>query len=73
MSPATSSATPAPTPSPCVSLCKIDQDTGLCEGCWRSIDEIIAWGTASETIKREIWQKIQQRKLASGDIEPQDQ
>lgn len=49
-------------PSPCISLCKMNQDTGLCEGCWRTLDEVVIWGIASDTIKREIWQKIYQRK-----------
>ena len=31
-----------PVPSPCISLCEIAPDTGLCRGCLRTIDEIIA-------------------------------
>lgn len=29
--------------SPCISVCKMDQDTGLCEGCARSSQEKILW------------------------------
>lgn len=49
-------------PSPCVNLCKINRDTDLCEGCWRTLDEIISWGTANDAVKTDIWQKITQRK-----------
>ena len=36
-------------------------DTGLCEGCWRTLDEIIQWSTADEPAKRAIWAQIEQR------------
>ena len=29
--------------SPCISVCKMDQDTGFCEGCARSSQEKILW------------------------------
>lgn len=56
-----------PTPSPCISVCKINSQTGLCEGCWRTLEEVAIWGTASEALKKEIWGKIHQR------IQQQDQ
>ncbi|MHB8949633.1 MAG: YbaK/EbsC family protein [Rhodoferax sp.] len=52
-------------PSPCVSVCRMSEDTGLCEGCWRTLDEIIQWSTADEPAKRAIWAQIEQR-LAGG-------
>jgi uncharacterized protein len=30
-------------PSPCISVCQIEEATGLCLGCRRSIDEIRDW------------------------------
>jgi hypothetical protein len=51
-----------PVPSPCISVCKINEQTGLCEGCWRTLDEIALWGTASDEVKRVIWEKILQRQ-----------
>ena len=50
-------------PSPCVSLCKINLDTEQCEGCFRTLEEIINWGTSSDEVKREVWKKIELRKL----------
>lgn len=53
-----------PLPSPCVSICVMDDRSGLCNGCQRSIDEIIDWGTAAESRKRQIWLAILQRRAA---------
>lgn len=48
-------------PSPCVSVCRMDEDTGLCHGCLRTIDEIIAWGRLGEVGKRQVWREIVRR------------
>jgi predicted Fe-S protein YdhL (DUF1289 family) len=37
-------------------------DTGLCLGCMRTIDEIIAWGTADDDVKRAVWREIRRRE-----------
>ncbi len=34
---------PAPVAPPCVSICIIDAPTGLCAGCYRTLDEIAGW------------------------------
>jgi predicted Fe-S protein YdhL (DUF1289 family) len=51
-------------PSPCTDVCRIDPDSGLCEGCLRTIDEIAAWGTLDDPAKREIWKKLPARRAA---------
>jgi predicted Fe-S protein YdhL (DUF1289 family) len=51
-----------PVPSPCISLCDMAPDTGLCRGCLRNIDEIIAWGSADDAYKRAVWQEIRRRE-----------
>ena len=48
-------------PSPCVSVCRMDPDSGLCSGCLRTIDEIVAWGRMDEPAKRQVWACIVQR------------
>lgn len=48
-------------PSPCISVCRMDAATGLCEGCFRTLDEIVAWGGASESQKRAVWNLLVQR------------
>ena len=53
---------PSPVPSPCISLCEMAPDTGLCRGCLRNLDEIVAWGSASEAEKRAVWAAIAVRE-----------
>ena len=50
-----------PVPSPCISVCRMDAATGLCEGCLRTLDEIAAWGSASDADKRGMWQQLVKR------------
>lgn len=52
-------------PSPCIGICRMDASTGFCVGCLRTIDEIAAWGGATERDKRIIWQVLRQRHDAS--------
>lgn len=49
-------------PSPCVSLCQMDDDSTLCQGCWRTIDEIIAWSSLDDEEKKQVWTLIESRK-----------
>ena len=51
-----------PVPSPCISLCEMAPQNGLCRGCLRTIDEIVAWGKASDDVKRAIWADIRRRE-----------
>jgi uncharacterized protein len=51
-----------PMPSPCISICRMNPGTGLCDGCLRTIDEILLWSTASEELKRSIWNEIKRRQ-----------
>jgi uncharacterized protein len=51
-------------PSPCISICKMNPQTGLCEGCFRTIEEIAQWSTATEETKRRVWVEIKRRQDA---------
>ncbi|TWI62926.1 hypothetical protein IP91_03765 [Pseudoduganella lurida] len=55
-----------PVPSPCVSLCKMNRDTGFCEGCLRTIDEIVAWSKADDDFKRAVWARLPAREQSIG-------
>ena len=48
-------------PSPCISVCRISADSGLCEGCFRTLGEISAWSRLPADDKRVLWQTIHQR------------
>lgn len=60
--PTTAPLAGATVPSPCVSLCKMNRDTGFCEGCLRTIDEIVAWSRADDDFKRTVWEAIRRRE-----------
>jgi uncharacterized protein len=62
------SPTPAlasPVPSPCTSVCRMNPGTGLCEGCWRTIDEIVQWAQLADAAKRAVWIEIARRRAAA--------
>ena len=44
--------------SPCLSVCRVDPASEWCEGCFRTLDEIAAWGRMRDEDKREVWQSI---------------
>lgn len=48
-------------PSPCISVCRINSALGLCEGCFRTTDEIAAWGSSNDDAKRATWGRIEER------------
>ena len=57
----TGSTTPR---SPCTQVCRIDERSGLCEGCLRTLDEIAAWPNLSNAEQRVVWRALAQRRAA---------
>ncbi len=53
-------------PSPCITVCQVDDATGCCVGCYRSIDEIREWPILSADEKRAVLARIAERKAAAG-------
>ena len=47
--------------SPCVRKCTLDVDD-VCVGCFRSIEDICAWGGADNSRRREILQQAAARR-----------
>lgn len=33
--------------SPCIGVCRMDAESGLCQGCFRTLDEIAGWSAAT--------------------------
>ena len=50
--------------SPCISVCRMSDQTGLCEGCFRTLEEITGWSHRAPEAKRDMWRLIQQRLQA---------
>ncbi len=52
--------------SPCTSVCVIDQVTGLCGGCLRTLDEIAGWIDFSTAEKRAVIAALDARRSQFG-------
>lgn len=52
-------------PSPCTSVCTIDQVSGFCAGCFRTLDEIAAWSVLDDEEKRAVWSALPERGAAA--------
>ena len=48
--------------SPCTNVCKMNPQTGLCEGCYRTLDEIAAWSGMSAEEKRAVLDRLPARR-----------
>jgi predicted Fe-S protein YdhL (DUF1289 family) len=48
--------------SPCISICRIDEASGLCIGCLRTLDEIAAWSVLAASEKRAVIAALPARK-----------
>ena len=52
--------------SPCISVCAIDPVSGLCGGCFRTLDEIAGWVDFSITEKHEVIATLPGRRSTFG-------
>ena len=52
-----------PLASPCVRNCCLDDDN-VCMGCGRTLQEIVAWGTATDADKAAVLTRSRERLLA---------
>ena len=51
-------------PSPCVSICELNERDSSCKGCYRTLQEIAAWGALSDADKLVVWERIEARQTA---------
>lgn len=49
--------------TPCIKVCKLDPLTGYCLGCYRTIEEIVAWPALNHEEKQRIYHLLEQRKM----------
>ena len=52
--------------SPCISVCVIDTPTGLCAGCYRTLDEIAGWIGLSADERRALLADLARRRVQHG-------
>jgi hypothetical protein len=48
-------------PSPCINVCRLDERSGLCAGCLRTLDEIGAWSRLGDADKLAVWAQLESR------------
>ena len=48
--------------SPCINICIIDERSGYCAGCQRTLDEIAGWFDLTDDAKREIMVRVEARR-----------
>ena len=58
--------------SPCNKVCVINEASGLCRGCYRTLDEIACWGTMSDEERAEVIGKLAERATRSSTAEVRD-
>lgn len=44
----------------------MNEQSGFCEGCYRTIEEIIQWSKADDSYKRAVWVDILERRDGKG-------
>jgi predicted Fe-S protein YdhL (DUF1289 family) len=49
--------------SPCISVCRMEEATGLCAGCLRTLDEIAMWSVLDDEDRRAVWAEISMRAM----------
>ncbi len=57
-------STEKPIKSPCVNVCYLD-DKDICQGCYRSSEEITQWMRLDNEGRREILKKVAEREASS--------
>lgn len=50
--------------SPCIGVCSIDDTSGFCEGCYRTLEEIQQWWDMDNATKSEVINKASAREAA---------
>jgi len=48
--------------SPCIGVCSIDETSGYCQGCYRTIDEIKSWWDMSPPEQTQLVTELEQRQ-----------
>ena len=53
--------------SPCVNVCRMDEATGLCAGCLRTLDEIAMWSMLDDEDRQGVLDAVAQRRATRKD------
>ena len=48
--------------SPCIGVCSIDETSGYCQGCYRTVDEIKGWWDMSSPEQAKLVADLEERQ-----------
>lgn len=48
--------------SPCIKVCSIDEETGFCLGCARTLQEVARWSRMDDAMRQVVWDALPGRK-----------
>lgn len=51
--------------SPCIGVCTIDETTGFCQGCFRTLEEIQGWWDMDNASKQNVVEQAKAREEAA--------
>jgi predicted Fe-S protein YdhL (DUF1289 family) len=55
--------------SPCIGVCAMDDSTGFCLGCYRSLDEIKNWWEMSVADQKALLAELASRQVSQADFD----
>lgn len=55
--------------SPCISICAIDDLSGLCQGCYRTIEEIKGWWDMNQDEQKNLLVTLEERQLQTANFD----
>ena len=58
---------PVQVPSPCINVCQMDQQSGLCLGCRRTLQEIAEWLEMTPEAKLATLDRVEARRHSLGE------
>ena len=48
--------------SPCIGICRVNIQSGQCEGCWRTVEEITSWTQMADGQRQQLVLVLAQRQ-----------
>ena len=53
---------PAPIRTPCVKVCVVDGESGLCLGCYRTLQEVASWARFTDAERDRLMAELPTRR-----------
>jgi len=55
--------------SPCIGVCAMDDLSGLCQGCYRTIAEIKTWWDMNQGEQKDLLTALEERQLQAANFD----